>query len=239
MDGINFNWTTIAWIGGLIFVYLFGIYEGRAQGRKRRISEETQEKHELVPHPPEIIKIDDPGLIRIKNDEGRLVLDLDGQRANTSELTESQRKRLIDIVNIIRPWVEEITASPPVKSNPTLPSPNPGAPPAVFAPAQPPPPPDVIRSTKPSTKPVEKENDIKAPPTSIVGQINLILQARIKNTPLASRSVVMMESPSGGVNVFIGVQRYEGIDDIPDEEVKTAIRAAISEWENRYTPGLK
>jgi len=25
---------------------------------------------------------------------------------------------------------------------------------------------------------------------------------------------------------------------VPDAEVKAAIRAAISEWENKYTPGL-
>jgi len=28
------------------------------------------------------------------------------------------------------------------------------------------------------------------------------------------------------------------IDDLPDAEVKAAIRAAITEWENKYTPGL-
>ena len=48
-----------------------------------------------------------------------------------------------------------------------------------------------------------------------------------------------MESLAGGVNVYVGVQRFEAIDDVPDEEVKAAIRAATAEWENRYTPGLK
>lgn len=46
-----------------------------------------------------------------------------------------------------------------------------------------------------------------------------------------------MESISGGVNVYVGIQRYEAIDDIPDDEVKAAIRAAIAEWEKKYTPG--
>jgi hypothetical protein len=46
-----------------------------------------------------------------------------------------------------------------------------------------------------------------------------------------------MESVSGGVNVYVGIQRFESVDDVPDEEVKSAIRAAIAEWENKYTPG--
>jgi hypothetical protein len=66
----------------------------------------------------------------------------------------------------------------------------------------------------------------------------MVLQKRMANTPLASRGVSLMESVTGGVNVYIGVQRYEGIDDVPDEEIKAAIREAISEWENKYTPGL-
>ena len=46
-----------------------------------------------------------------------------------------------------------------------------------------------------------------------------------------------MESVTGGVNVYIGVQRYEVIDDVPDDEIKAAIRAAIKEWEDTFTPG--
>ena len=48
----------------------------------------------------------------------------------------------------------------------------------------------------------------------------------------------MMESPSGGVIVFVGVNKYEGVEDVPNEDVKAAIRAAIAEWEQKYTPGL-
>ena len=72
----------------------------------------------------------------------------------------------------------------------------------------------------------------------MVGQINAILQLRIANTPLSSQGVTMMESPSGGVIVFVGVNKYEGVEDVPNEDVKAAIRAAIAEWEQKYTPGL-
>ena len=85
--------------------------------------------------------------------------------------------------------------------------------------------------------PDKKKDEPEPAPTSIVGQINAILQKSIANTPLESRGISLMESATGGVRVFVGVQRFEGVDEVPDEEVKSAIRAAISEWENKYTPG--
>ena len=50
MDG--FNWWNLAWIAGLVFVYLFGLFEGRGQGYKRRKAEEAQEQKEQPPPAP-------------------------------------------------------------------------------------------------------------------------------------------------------------------------------------------
>jgi hypothetical protein len=72
----------------------------------------------------------------------------------------------------------------------------------------------------------------------MVGQINAILQARIVNTKLAEVGVTMIESPSGGVFVYVGLNKFESIDSVPDEDIKAAIRSAIAEWERKYTPGL-
>jgi len=33
--------------------------------------------------------------------------------------------------------------------------------------------------------------------------------------------------------VWVGIQRYEGIDSVPDENVCAIIRAAVKEWEKR------
>jgi hypothetical protein len=76
------------------------------------------------------------------------------------------------------------------------------------------------------------------PAGSIVSQIDSILQMRIAGTPLEDRGVFMAQSPEGGVVVYIGLTKYMGVDSVPDPEVKAAIRAAITEWENKYTPGL-
>lgn len=185
------------------------------------------------------VTVDDPGLMRIKNENGALTLDLDGARVNTSSLLPEQRKRLIEMLNVMRPWLENkpapVTPPPPAQPKPAADSRQ--IPPVQTA-ASPAPQPV---SVKPAPAPIPvpaKDKAPAAPPTTMVGQINAILQSRIVNTRLAEQGVTMIESPTGGVYVYVGLKKFEGIDSVPDEEVKTAIRAAIAEWERKYTPGL-
>jgi hypothetical protein len=39
------------------------------------------------------------------------------------------------------------------------------------------------------------------------------------------------------LEVQIGSQKFETIDDVPDPNIQSAIRAAIVEWETKYIPG--
>ncbi len=70
----------------------------------------------------------------------------------------------------------------------------------------------------------------------MVGQIDAILQARLAGTTLAERGIRLMESTQGGAAIFVGLQRYAGVGEVPDPEVQAAIKAAIAEWEAKYTP---
>ena len=246
---MEINWSIIGWLAAIIFVYAFGIFEGRNQGRKRRIAEEQEEKKNQPPPLPETIKVDDPGLLRVKNENGVLTLDLDGIRVDAPSLLPNQRKRLIEILNLLRPWVEgkssQATPQQPASNSAfesrlnSISSPPAAPPPAPVQPAS-----SASSFVSPQDKPTasipskKKDDKPETAPTSMVGQINAILQLRIANTPLASQGVTMMELLSGGVLVYIGVDKYEGIEDVPSEEVKAAIRAAIAEWEKKYTPGL-
>src|SRR5574339_85776 len=114
---MEFNWSILGWIAGLIFVYVFGLYEGRGQGYKKRKAEEEQEKKDQPAPAPaakiETAAVDDPGLLRIKNENGSFALDLDGKRVNPSSLSSDQRRRLIDMLNIMRPWLEGRSAPAP------------------------------------------------------------------------------------------------------------------------------
>jgi hypothetical protein len=238
-------------LAAMFFGYGFGLFEGRGQGYKKRKAEEEQEpkeKREPAPSPSSVtVEVDDPGLLRIKNENGYLTLDLDGTRVNTSSLSPDQRKRLIEMLNVIRPWLENKSAPPMVipsahpqpapvadaRQNTPKPAVQPGA--QRFDTASP-------LSASPQDKPsasTAKSDRPAAPASSIVGQIDSILQQHLVGTPLEERGVFLAQSPEGGVNVYVGLTRYNGVDDVPDAEIKAAIRAAITDWENKYTPGLK
>src|SRR5574341_1809616 len=194
------------------------------------------ENNPPAPAIPVTVKLDDPGLMRIKNENGYLTLDLDGVRADISSLTADQRKRLIEMLTLIRPWLEGRAAPAPAPATPAhlrtqpgpaTPSPSPSAPRPEPQPVAPSP-----------TAPSEKDQKSAPPATGIVGQIDSILQARLVGTPLEGRGIFLSNSPQGGVIVNVGLQKFNGIDEVTDPEIKAALRAAIAEWENKYTPGL-
>jgi hypothetical protein len=72
----------------------------------------------------------------------------------------------------------------------------------------------------------------------MVAQIDSVLQERLAGTPLADKGIRLQEALGGGVIFWVGVSKYESVEDVPDEPVQSAIRAAIAEWEDKYTPGL-
>ena len=172
-------------LAAMFFGYGFGLFEGRGQGYKKRKAEEEQEpkeKREPTPGPlPVTVEVDDPGLLRIKNENGYLTLDLDGTRVDTSSLSPDQRKRLIEMLNVIRPWLENKSA-PPMVTPPAYPQPAPvldarqGTPrPAIQPVAQ--------TQDRPSASTARSDRPA-APASSIVGQIDAILQQHLVGTPL-------------------------------------------------------
>jgi hypothetical protein len=223
-------------IAAMFFGYGFGLFEGRSQGYKRRKAEAEQERKDQPPLKPTTVTVDDPGLLRIKNENGLLTLDLDGTRADTSSLSPEQRRRLIEMLTLMRPWLEGRSAPAPAPSPKTSPPPSPPRPGPVSSELATPrltPQPSAPRAST-----IAREDRPSAPANSIVTQIDAILQARLAGSPLEDRGVFLTQSPEGGVSVYVGLTRYAGVEEVPDAEVKAAIRAAIAEWENRYTPGL-
>jgi hypothetical protein len=175
---------------------------------------------------------DDDNLLRLRKDGDGLVLELDGQKVPTPDLLPEQKKRLIGLLTLMRPWLENDAPQPSVAPTPPTGTMQP-RPPVVSSSQGAP---VIANPVAPEAKPDPKKP--APPPQSIVEQINAILQERMMNTPLAKRDIRVQESHEGGVEVMVGRTRYETVDDVPDAEIKSAIRAAIEEWERKYTPGL-
>ena len=78
---------------------------------------------------------------------------------------------------------------------------------------------------------IEREPEAVEPkPTSMIEQINAILQEKINSSGRSHLGVRLLESPSGAARVLIGVQSYD-LADVPDEEVRQLIQEAVAIWE--------
>ena len=190
---------------------------------------------------------DDPGLLRLKKVNGRHTLELDGVLV-PAELTLDMRKRLMELITVFRLWLEpgqtsQSTSQPvtPARVS-TPPAPDPIRE-AVYGVPQPVPVREAtsrptLTSPQPAAQPKKPEPDKNITSLSIVQQIDTVLQEHLATSHLAGRGVRLQESIQGGVEVYVGSQKFETVDDVPDAEIKTAIRSAIAEWEKKYTPGM-
>jgi hypothetical protein len=155
--------------------------------------------------------------------DGSLQVGMDGQPLNApTALQPDQRRRLIKTVIDLRPWLEA-----PTEAKTSAPAPAQAAPaqPVPAAPVEAPPP-----ALKPAKKPAEEK---PAPPVikSIIEQIEDVLQTKLAGSALEKREIHLTEGPVGTVIVKIGLNKYEGIDAVPEPEIQALIRQAISDWE--------
>ena len=251
---LNFSETTLPtlalWgigLGAIIVGFLIGYIDSNLRSAKlieaaeskaevvrteaeRRIAEAQNLKEQLP------TMGDDPGLLRLKNKNGIPSLEMDGVLLNNKNTSPDQKKRLIELLSVIRPWLEGGQAAtptpPPAPAAQTMPPPQPVPQPAPVRMAASPIPPN---TTQPLPVTNLSEKDFKA--LSIIAQIDHVFQTRILGTPYEAMGIRIFEGSVGSVEVKIGPNKYPSIDDVPDADIKKAIRAAIAEWEKKYTPG--
>jgi len=70
---------------------------------------------------------------------------------------------------------------------------------------------------------------------SIAEQVDEILQEMLEESPLRSKAIRLLELPQKGMVVMIGLEQYQGVEAVPDEEVRSLIRSAAAEWERRVS----
>jgi uncharacterized lipoprotein YajG len=133
---------------------------------------------------------------------------------------------LIELISNFRPWLEGGQTQQAV-SQPSAPINTPLAHVSIQDTGS--------RSAQSTAKKPEEKNIATL---SIVNQIDTVLQTRLMNTQFAKSGIRLQESVQGGVEVYVGLQKFSTVDDVPDEAIKSEIRAAIAEWEKKFTPGL-
>lgn len=66
---------------------------------------------------------------------------------------------------------------------------------------------------------------------SIVAQIDEILQEKLEGTAFKDRGIRLVELPNEGMVVMVGLEKFKDVEDIPNEEIRNVIHAAVEEWE--------
>jgi hypothetical protein len=198
-------------------------------------------------------------LLRVWRDlsDGSLIIEIGGQRfTSVSELQGANLDRRFvnvvrDLTAMLRTAAEQPSAPPKTspKAAAAAPQPAPTARPPEVAgkpesPAKKPAPPPAdgeLPSMAPGTmfkqmgrvamghKPEPLE---EAPVLSIPDQIEQVLQKHLADLPeYADRSIHVRPSPFGGVRIEVDGQFYEGVGDVPEDQVRALIQDAVREWE--------
>jgi type IV secretory pathway VirB10-like protein len=68
-------------------------------------------------------------------------------------------------------------------------------------------------------------------PTSMIEQINAILQQKIAETSGEQKAIRLIEGPGGSVRVLLGVRSFN-LDEVPNPEARELIRQAVAAWED-------
>ena len=89
----------------------------------------------------------------------------------------------------------------------------------------------VVKPAAPAAKP--------AKPLTIVEQINDILTEVVANSPESKRGIRLMDDGHQGVLVWVGLEKFNGVDQVPYPEVQQLIRTAVARWEDLSTGQIK
>jgi hypothetical protein len=162
----------------------------------------------------------------LKSDD--IMVKLEGKEHEKSfSLDRKQRAQLHEIIIELNNWLE---ASPPLVTKETQ-----TPPPELETPEE--------SKSRPRFNPVTMlvnalQADVqksKLPTESFVEQIDEVLQDLLKEAANIKDPVRLMEWPGKGMVFMVGLEKYDSVDDIPDEGIKNIIRAAVKSWEEQQT----
>jgi hypothetical protein len=243
---------------GYVFGWLISsIQRGKEESREPAISADedgqvSKVEIEKVVLPPVAEPAPKPAILMLRQGErpGSLVVEVSGKTVTDSgSLTMQDRRRIESALRRIANWmglayqlgdVPQSTASQNAPDLPTGPTVATGAPEISGftnldlsegnnGPRQV----SVISGVTNAIADVLQPPAKKDAPLSIVQQIDEIFQAMLEGTDYEDKKIFLAEDPKRGVIVRVGSDVYEGVNAVPDGEVKVMLRSAVAEWERR------
>ena len=213
----------------------------------------TSKGKNVIPQDPNLAEV--ALLMRDKQTQD-LVVGMNGKTFHAaSELNPAQLRRLNFASNVLAKWLVATSPSVLPTEEPGVTPPDEGLPADEWLPAEavqeeaqydhiPPFMVEPADEVKPvSTKLQDVVGNMLKPtpaPTpefkSIANQINDILQEMIVDTPFDARGITVNDAPDHGVMVTLDGEKYPGVKDVPDDEVRNLIRSAVVEWEKGAIP---
>lgn len=176
-----------------------------------------------------------------------LVVEMVGQHHHLAlELTPERRAQLESTLERLSNWLRKPIPAPsdhpaaasPLETTPPAASPIPVD--STAAGLLPPVPTTLPPVKKVSLNPVDVvanafQADIAVPvvPKSLAEQVDEILQEKLLESPLREKKIRLLDLPGGGLVVMVGLQKYDGIDAVPDEQVRVILHEAVDEWGKR------
>ena len=171
---------------------------------------------------------------------GRLVVEVNKRQYKVvGDLNPVWRDRLRAVSSDLRTWLGIFPGESPANAAPAE------QPPSGLKPDQPVQPELTVEASRPGINPMRlfaraiQEMDkpkIDLSPASIAAQIDEILQRKLEDSPLEGRSIRLMELPGQGMVVMVGLDKYDDVDAVPDQEARRLIREAVAEWEKTSIP---
>jgi hypothetical protein len=162
------------------------------------------------------------------------------------DMTTEQQQYLETSIKELEAWRSALPPQPETEPASPLPAGLPEVPAVQSVITEPPPVPVQEEASQPIRRPSINPfqvmvNALKAdvrtpppsPPKSIAALVDEVLQEKMRGTPFASQGIRLLDSPDQGLVVMVGMERYNGVDEVPDEGIRNLIREAVSEWGNR------
>ncbi len=213
---------------GFALGYIFFTLTSRREPESQPASEK-QALPEPAVAPPLPAPPPDPGISEVARlwfdrSDQKLVVGIGSQVIRTPEaLSLEDRQRLESAAGQLSTWFSPLQVEAPGPAHIPIPEPAPAVKKASYSlnPVN-----VVMNAVEADMKKLPDETD-----QSIALQVNKILQEKLIGTPLEKRGVALSETRDHDLVVRIGLEKFTGLDAVPDEEIKTIIREAVQEWE--------